>query len=143
MAHFTPVSALLGGAFIGLATTLVLVFNGRVAGISGIAGGLLEDIRGDRGWRVVFLIGLALGGVAMLFLRPQAFGGALPRSAGALAIAGLLVGFGSRLGGGCTSGHGVCGISRGSVRSLAATVTFMLTAGITVFVVGRVFGGVL
>ncbi len=147
MANFTPLSALLGGVLIGLGATLLLVANGRVAGISGISGGVLEDNPGDRGWRIAFLVGLAVGGLALLVLRPQSFPtalhGSLPRSAGALAIAGVLVGFGTRLGSGCTSGHGVCGISRGSVRSIAATATFMLTAGLTVFFIRTVFGGAL
>ncbi len=146
MAHFSPVSALLGGGLLGLASALLLLANGRIAGISGIAGGLV-DVHGDggteRGWRVSFLFGLALGGLGAFLVHPAAFGGALPRSAGALAIAGLLVGLGTRLAGGCTSGHGICGLSRGSARSLAATATFMLTAGLTVFAVGHVFGGAL
>jgi uncharacterized membrane protein YedE/YeeE len=147
LANCTPFSALLGGVLIGLGATLLLVANGRVAGISGISGGLLEDNPGDRGWRAAFLAGLGVGGMVLLWLRPESFPtalhGNLPRSAGALAVAGLLVGFGTRLGSGCTSGHGVCGISRGSARSLAATATFMLTAGVTVFVVRTVFGGAL
>jgi uncharacterized protein len=143
VSHFSPISALVGGSLIGLAASVLLLVNGRVAGISGLVGGLLDDNASERGWRLAFLAGFAVAGVAAFLIHPASFSGALPRSAGALAIAGVLVGFGSRLGGGCTSGHGVCGISRGSVRSLAATMTFMLTAGLTVFAVSHFFGGAL
>lgn len=129
---------LAGGALIGLSATLLLLFNGRVAGISGIAGGLLAPVRGDTGWRVAFVGGLLAGGVLLRWLWPQSM--EAPAAAGTgglllLAASGLLVGFGARLGNGCTSGHGVCGISRGSVRSLVATVTFMATGAAAVWVV--------
>ncbi|RKI64859.1 YeeE/YedE family protein [Corallococcus sp. AB049A] len=132
---------LLGGALIGLSASLLLLANGRVAGISGIAGSLLAPVRGDVLWRVLFLGGLLTGGLLLAWLRPGSF--APPASlstggAGLLVAAGLLVGFGSRLGNGCTSGHGVCGISRGSVRSIAATLTFMATAVLTVFLIRHV-----
>ncbi|MHA7633946.1 YeeE/YedE family protein [Corallococcus sp. M7] len=133
---------LLGGALIGLSASLLLLANGRVAGISGIVGSLLAPVRGDISWRVLFFGGLLTGGLLLAWLRPMSF--AAPASPGAggvalLAIAGLLVGFGSRLGNGCTSGHGVCGISRGSVRSIAATLTFMATGVLTVFLHRHVF----
>lgn len=140
MHNFTPVSALIGGAMIGTATALFLVFNGRIAGISGILGGLLPPTRGDVAWRLAFLIGVF---AAPLLYAPV--GGRLPPigitgSAGLLVVAGLLVGFGTRLGSGCTSGHGVCGIGRGSSRSIVATLTFMLAAIVTVFFTRHLIG---
>ncbi|WAM23332.1 YeeE/YedE family protein [Myxococcus sp. NMCA1] len=132
---------LLGGALIGLSASLLLLANGRVAGISGVVGSLLAPVRGDVAWRVLFFAGLLAGGLLLSWLRPGSFPGPSAPSAGGLwllAGAGLLVGFGSRLGNGCTSGHGVCGISRGSVRSIAATLTFMATGVLTVFLVRHV-----
>lgn len=133
--------SLAGGAVIGLAATFLLYFNGRVAGVSGIAGGLVGGA-GDRPWRLAFVGGLLLGGLLLRFAWPeQAFFGSLPaRSPVLLVAAGLLVGFGTRLANGCTSGHGVCGLSRGSVRSLAATLTFMATGAGTVLA-ARLLGG--
>ena len=140
MENFTPVSALAGGALIGLAATLLLWLNGRVAGISGIAGGLLRPEKGEFGWRMAFLGGLVAGPI----LYGAATGAPAPISVEAstplLIAGGLLVGFGTRLGGGCTSGHGVCGIGRFSRRSIAATGTFMAAAFVTVFFVRHVFG---
>lgn len=133
--HFTPLSALIGGALIGLAAALLLMLNGRIAGISGIVGGLLEQRKPkDAGWRIAFVLGLIAA--PLLY---QAFV-ALPEnnieaSHATLVVAGLLVGVGSRFGSGCTSGHGVCGISRLSPRSIVATLTFMATGFITVYVV--------
>jgi uncharacterized protein len=141
MQHFTPVPALLGGALVGLACSILLLLNGRIAGISGIFGGLLFRKPGDVAWRVAFLLGLLAGGAALLAFHPTAFPAAASRPLGLLAVAGLLVGYGSRLGGGCTSGHGVCGLSRFSAHSLVATVTFMLAGLVTVFVSARVLGG--
>ncbi|QDE84006.1 YeeE/YedE family protein [Myxococcus xanthus] len=132
---------LLGGALIGLSASLLLLANGRVAGISGVVGSLLAPVRGDVAWRVLFFAGLLAGGLLLSWLRPGSFPAPSAPSAGGLwllAGAGLLVGFGSRLGNGCTSGHGVCGISRGSVRSIAATLTFMATGVLTVFLVRHV-----
>jgi uncharacterized membrane protein YedE/YeeE len=134
---FTPGSALLGGALIGLASVAFVLALGRIAGISGIVAGLLRPVAGDRGWRVAFVAGvlgapLAYGLWAPLpALRIEA---SLPT----LVIAGLLVGFGTRLGSGCTSGHGVCGLSRRSPRSLVATLAFMGAGFLTVFVVRHV-----
>jgi hypothetical protein len=141
MHDFTPVSALIGGALIGLSASVVLLASGRVAGISGILGGLLRPQPGDVGWRLAFVVGLFAAGGVMLALAPDAFGVPTDRSVPAVAVAGVLVGFGTRLGNGCTSGHGVCGLSRLSTRSLVATVTFMATGFLTALVVTQVFGG--
>ncbi|BBM04082.1 YeeE/YedE family protein [Microbulbifer sp. GL-2] len=130
---FTPATAFTGGALIGLASVLLLLFNGRIAGISGIIGGLLDRASGI-GWRLAFIAGMLIAPLAW-----QVFS-ALPTieiEAGypTLIAAGLLVGFGSRYGSGCTSGHGVCGLSRLSIRSLVATLVFMTAGFATVFVV--------
>ena len=138
--HFTPLSALSGGMLIGLSASLLLLFIGRIAGISGIVGGLLQRYKpGDLAWRVAFVAGLILAPVLYRFFSE------LPESRidsgwPTLILAGLLVGFGSRLGSGCTSGHGVCGISRRSPRSIIATVTFMGTGFITVYVIRHLLG---
>ena len=139
MHNFTPVSALIGGALIGISASLLLLGNGRIAGVSSILGGLLTPQRADVLWRVLFLLGLTLAGVAAAVFAPSHIG-APARPLPMLAVAGLLVGFGTRLGGGCTSGHGVCGISRLSPRSVFATVTFMLVAIVTVRVVSSLVG---
>jgi uncharacterized membrane protein YedE/YeeE len=141
MEGFTPVSALAGGALIGLAASALLILNGRVAGISGIVGGLVRPQRGEWEWRAAFAAGLLAGGLALLALAPSSIG-APPRPLAALVAAGLLVGFGARLGGGCTSGHGVCGLSRLSRRSLVATLTFM-AAGVAAATLARAAGLVL
>jgi uncharacterized membrane protein YedE/YeeE len=135
---------LLGGVLIGLSATLLLLFNGRVAGISGIVGGLLQPVSGGEGpWRLSFVGGLLGGGVLLYVLQPSLFGTPTYGSGVGLTVAaGLLVGFGTRLGSGCTSGHGICGMARGSKRSLAATMTFMITAIATVFVLRTLTGGV-
>lgn len=119
----------LGGVIIGLAATMMLLFNGRVTGISGIIGGVLNRNTHDKSWRILFLIGLALGGFLLKFLNPEVF--TLISSAKTVdyITAGFLVGVGTLLGNGCTSGHGVCGISRLSTRSIVATMTF-ITSGI-------------
>ena len=129
---------LLGGALIGLSATLLLWSIGRIAGISGIVNGLGTAPRSDRAWRAAFLLGLMVaGGIAMQFL-PYAPSRLQTGSTSLLLLAGLLVGFGTRMGGGCTSGHGVCGLGRLSWRSLAAVLTFMLTAIATVFIMRHV-----
>lgn len=135
-----PLAAVVGGVLIGLSATLLLLLNGRIAGISGIANGLLGTARsGDRAWRVAFLAGLmAAGGLAMHLLGSAA---PSPARTPVLLLAGLLVGFGTTLGNGCTSGHGVCGLGRLSWRSLAAVLTFMATAMITVYVTRHALGG--
>lgn len=131
---------LLGGALIGLSATLLLWSIGRIAGVSGIVNGLGTAPRSDRAWRAAFLLGLmATGGIAMQFL-PYAASRLQTGSTPLLLLAGLLVGFGTRMGGGCTSGHGVCGLGRLSWRSLAAVLTFMATAMATVFVMRHLIG---
>ncbi|MCL4315515.1 MAG: YeeE/YedE family protein [Gammaproteobacteria bacterium] len=138
MENFTPLSAALGGLLIGLAAAGLLLFNGRIAGISGILGGLLDLPRGDMSWRGAFIAGLLTGGLGLLWFYPQTL--ALPSDYSFItyAVAGLLVGYGTRLGSGCTSGHGVCGIARLSPRSFAAVTTFMASAILTVFIVRHV-----
>ncbi|HAK63941.1 MAG: YeeE/YedE family protein [Pseudomonadota bacterium] len=142
MENFTPFSALAGGGLIGLAAVLLMLFLGRIAGVSGIAGGLLRPVGGDWLWRLAFVLGLVAGPFAY-----QALGGALPEVQFPVAqplgliVAGLLVGFGTRLGGGCTSGHGVCGISRLSLRSVTATGVFMFTGFTSVFIIRHMMGG--
>jgi uncharacterized membrane protein YedE/YeeE len=135
MTDFTPLASTLGGVLIGAACALLLVTNGRLAGISGIVGPLVAGrARGDQGWRWAFFAGLLVGGVGLAWARPGLIG-ASPASLPTLAIAGLLVGLGTRLGSGCTSGHGVCGIAQLSARSIVATLTFMGTGIATVLVV--------
>ena len=135
---FTPWSSLAGGALIGLAAAMLALLNGRIAGISGVLGGLLKPVSGDISWRVAFVAGLLSAPLLYLLV------GKLPHpqiDAGyaALVVAGLLVGVGTRYGSGCTSGHGVCGLSRLSGRSLAATAAFMGAGFITVFVTRHLF----
>jgi uncharacterized protein len=138
--EFTPIAGLIGGAFIGLAALVLMALNGKIAGISGIAGGLLANRAGDRSWRWLFIVGL-IGGVGIHeLLRPASFELREGFPLVLLVAAGLIVGIGTRMGSGCTSGHGVCGISRLSARSIVATGAFMVTAGITVAVVRHVFG---
>jgi uncharacterized protein len=137
--HFTPYSAVAGGLLIGLAAALFLLFQGRIAGISGILGGLLPAYRGNVAWRMAFLAGLIAAPLAY-----QCFA-ALPvshidASTGALVAAGLLVGIGTQYGAGCTSGHGVCGLSRLSPRSIVATLSFMAAGFATVFVLRHLIG---
>jgi uncharacterized membrane protein YedE/YeeE len=117
--------ALWGGALIGTAVSFMLLLNGRVTGISGIIYGLLKPVKGDIAWRYYFVIGLLMGGMTMFLLRPEAFQAASFPSDWLVGIAGLLVGFGTVLGSGCTSGHGVCGISRMSARSMVSTLLFI------------------
>jgi uncharacterized membrane protein YedE/YeeE len=142
MENFTPIASSIGGALIGLSAALLMLFNGRIAGISGIFGGLLRPATGEFGWRLAFVLGLVGGGVGLAAALPGYFAVDIARSPLAVIAAGLLVGFGTRLGSGCTSGHGVCGISRFSLRSLVATLTFMATGAVTVAIVSRLFGGV-
>src|SRR5262245_374526 len=128
MVNFTPVSAAIGGVLIGLAATLLMLFNGRVAGISSILAACLNRKGSEIGWSATFILGLVLAplsasAVGIAIAMPQ-----MPESWTIVIVGGVLVGFGSRLGGGCTSGHGVCGVARLSVRSIVATVTFMTTA---------------
>lgn len=134
MESFTPVSGSVGGVLIGAAATLLLAGSGRIAGISGIAGGLLSRIPGDNAWRVLFLIGLVLGAGVYQLVTSAPLDVRIDVSTPWLIAAGFLVGFGTRLGGGCTSGHGVCGIARFSVRSVFATLVFIGVAMLTTFV---------
>ena len=140
MENFTPYSALIGGVLIGLAAALLWVANGRIAGISGILGGLASASADDVGWRVAFLLGLVAAPVLYLLIAGSP-AISIEASPVVLIAAGLLVGFGTRLGGGCTSGHGVCGIARLSWRSITATGLFMTAAAVTVFVARHVVGG--
>jgi uncharacterized protein len=141
MANFTPISAAIGGALIGLSATLLMLFNGRIAGITGVFAGLIDPISSDRGWRAAFVIGLIAAPLSAALLGfaipiPQ-----MPTSLITVAVAGLLVGFGTRLSNGCTSGHGICGIARLSPRSLTATAIFMVSAIIVVALTRHVIGG--
>lgn len=131
-AHFTPLASAAGGVLIGLAAAMLLLLNGRMAGISGIVGGLLVARRSDVAWRVAFMLGLLAAPLAMMFypMAPR-----IEAGTGTLVVAGLLVGVGTSYASGCTSGHGVCGLSRLSARSLVATIAFMAAAMATVFAV--------
>lgn len=140
MPSFDPFSALLGGALIGLASTLLMMLAGRIAGISGIFGGCLTFTGGDKVWRFAFIFGLILAPFISNFLGYPLATPNMPASWTTIVIAGVLVGLGSRLGGGCTSGHGVCGIARFSARSMAATAIFIGTAIIVVAVMRHVLG---
>ena len=131
---FTPWPALAGGLLIGVAAAMFVLFNGRVAGISGILGGILRPAAGDVGWRAAFLVGLLIAPLLYALAAPLP-AVRIDADMTTLIIAGLLVGAGTRYGSGCTSGHGVCGMSRVSPRSLAATLTFMLAGFVTVYVV--------
>ena len=130
-----------GGLLIGLAAAVMIVFNGRIAGVSGVLGGLMFDGNGsDRRWRSMFLGGMVLGAVLLTTLVTSLPAGRLQTGWLGMAIAGLIVGYGTRMGSGCTSGHGVCGIARLSTRSIAATITFMAFGALTVFVIRHLLG---
>ena len=135
--NFTPWTSLAGGAIIGLGTALLILLNGRLAGISGVLGGLLRPLKSDIGWRLAFILGLIAAPLAyqLVHALPVA---TINAKVSVLVIAGLLVGIGTRYGAGCTSGHGVCGLSRLSARSLVATLIFMAAGFITVFVARHV-----
>lgn len=133
--------ALAGGALIGTSASLMLYFNGKVTGISGIVGGLFSRTAHQAPWRFLFVLGLVVGGAVMVTLRPAAFSTEGAPSLGVTLVAGLLVGVGTRMGNGCTSGHGVCGMSRLSPRSITATITFIAT-GVLVVAITRALGGV-
>lgn len=141
MENFTPVSALIGGLMIGGAASLFLWLNGRIAGVSGIAWGLLARPREGSAWRLAFLVGLVLGALLFRLASGDAFVLSIQASWVTVIVGGLLVGFGTQLGAGCTSGHGVCGLARLSPRSLAATVAFIASAMATVFVARHLLGG--
>jgi uncharacterized membrane protein YedE/YeeE len=133
MEDFTPVSGLIGGLLIGLAAALLLLLNGRISGISGIVGGLLASKSSDAGWRAVFVAGLVLGAFGYILATGGQISLSMQASLPVLVVAGLLVGFGTCLGSGCTSGHGLCGIARLSKRSIVATAVFFGVAILTVF----------
>jgi uncharacterized membrane protein YedE/YeeE len=135
--NFTPWASLAGGVLLGIASALFILANGRILGISGILGGLLRPKAGDAGWRIAFVLGMLAAPVTLQWLAPAGFLSAPRIEAGvaAVVVAGLLVGYGTRLGSGCTSGHGVCGLSRLSPRSLVATGTFMAAGFAIVFVI--------
>ena len=141
MTEFTPVASLIGGVIIGLASLMLLLFQGRIAGISGIFGGLLQFREAETSWRLAFIVGLLAGGLLLTWLRPETLVFQLDRSTPAIILAGLLVGIGTRMGSGCTSGHGVCGLGRMSPRSMAAVATFLSAGVLTAILVHLVFGG--
>lgn len=141
MAEFQVGPPLLGGVLIGVAATLTLWFHGRVAGISGIVGELLKPWHREHAWRLFFVLGLLLGGVALRFAYPSALAFSTGKGMGVMVVAGLLVGFGSRLGNGCTSGHGVCGLPQLRLRSLVAVITFMTTGVLTATAMALWAGG--
>jgi uncharacterized protein len=138
MENFTPVSGLVGGVLIGLAAALLLLLNGRLSGISSIVGGSLAPKSSDLGWRVAFVAGLLVGPLAYMLATGDALLLEMQASLPVLVVAGLLVGFGTRLGSGCTSGHGICGIARLSKRSIVATSMFFVVAMLTVFLTHHV-----
>ncbi len=134
MENFTPFSALLGGLLIGTSASIMLLVHGRIAGITGILSGALDPLTAapERVWRLWFLGGLLLGGAILALASPERFVLGIERNTVELIVAGALVGWGTRLGSGCTSGHGVCGISRGSRRSIVATLTFIAAGALSV-----------
>jgi hypothetical protein len=139
--EFAPLSGLIGGAMLGAAASALVLLSGRVAGISGIVAGTFRARGIELGWRAAFVLGLVLGPLVVAFVGGAPVVVRVPASATGLVLAGLLVGFGARLGGGCTSGHGVCGMARLSKRSIVATVVFMGAAVIVVALMRHVIGG--
>jgi uncharacterized protein len=140
MSNFTPIASTVGGVLMGLSATSLLVLNGRIAGVAGILRGALQPTKGDVAWRMFFLCGLLAGGGALALLRPESLGPS-QRPVALVLAGGLLVGLGVRLSNGCTTGHGICGISRFSMRSMVATMTFMVLAMATTFLCQHVIGG--
>ena len=141
MEHFSPYSATLGGVLIGMSASWLLLATGWIAGISGILGGLLASGDDDKLWRALFVVGLIGGCWLVRLASGDAIAVTISASTGELVLAGLLVGFGTRVANGCTSGHGVCGMARLSPRSIAATLTFMASGAATVFVTRHLLGG--
>jgi len=137
---FTPVTAIIGGAMIGLAALVLMWSIGRIAGISGIVAGAILEAEDERNWRLLFLAGLFVGALIASLITGALDDVSSIASTPVLIVAGLLVGIGTRMGGGCTSGHGVCGISRFSQRSIVATTVFMASGAATVFVIRHLFG---
>lgn len=140
MEQFTPVSSFAGGVLIGLAAAALLFFNAKILGVSGIYGGLLNVKRGDTLWRAVFIAGMLAGGCLLYFIAPQTLDFELNYPIGLVIIAGLMVGIGARLGNGCTSGHGVCGVGRLAPRSLVATAVFLTTGILAAIFSANVLG---
>ncbi len=140
MENFTPYSALAGGILIGLSVTIMLLFNGRITGISGMISELLSPKPDEWLWRLAFLIGLIIGAFCFVYFFPEQYSPRTDFPLILLIAGGFLVGLGTKLGGGCTSGHGICGLARFSTRSLAATIIFMLAGAITVFIIRHVIG---
>lgn len=140
MENFTPLSALIGGGLIGAAAGMLLWLHGRVAGISGLFNGVLSRPSGETAWQALFLLGLVAGASLYVSLNPAAYTPRVGYPLALLVIGGWLVGFGTRMGSGCTSGHGICGVARLSVRSLVATVIFVLSGMATVFIVRHLLG---
>ena len=138
--NFTPLSAVIGGGLIGIAVALLFVLNGRLAGVSGIVAALLPPAKGETSWRILFLAGLVIGTVMYIAVAGDTYEVTFSLSWPFIVIGGLLTGLGTRIGGGCTSGHGVCGIGRLSQRSIVATMTFMVFGGLTVFAVRHLMG---
>jgi hypothetical protein len=139
--HVAPLPALAGGAIMGLAASALMLLIGQVAGISGMVTGVLRPVAGQWPWRAAFVLGLFAGGFAWFLIDPSVFGH-IPRPLPVVAAAGLIVGYGVTMGGGCTSGHGMCGISRLSRRSIVATCTFMATGIVTAGIWRLIFGAV-
>lgn len=140
--HFTPWASLAGGLMLGLASALFILLNGRILGISGIVGGLLRPRTGDTTWRMAFVAGLLVAPVLYWLLTGATVPATIDAGWGTVVLAGLLVGVGTRYGAGCTSGHGVCGLSRLSPRSLVATLAFMAAGFVTVFVLRHLLAGI-
>ena len=140
MTEFTPIASTIGGMLIGLSAVLLMLSLGKIAGISGIASRLLPPVAEDYGWRIAFVIGLVAAPVAIQLATDSVIEQTVSSNLALMTLAGLLVGFGSVFGSGCTSGHGVCGLSRLSGRSIAATLVFMTTAVVTLFVARHIMG---
>ena len=138
MENFTPYTAFSGGILIGVSVTIMLLFNGRITGVSGIIAELLTPKVGEWLWRLVFLIGMISGSTLFVYLFPETFTPRTGFPTSLLVIGGLLVGFGTKLGSGCTSGHGICGIAQLSPRSIIATVIFMFFGAVTVFIIRHI-----
>lgn len=143
MQHLNLATSTIGGVLIGLGAVTLLILNGRIAGISGITGSLFSPRSGDVAWRMAFVAGIIGTGVVASFFAPESFEVGVDRSVAAVVVAGLLVGFGTRLGSGCTSGHGVCGLARLSARSMVSVVTFITAGAATVWVTRVFLGGAL
>jgi uncharacterized membrane protein YedE/YeeE len=141
MVNFTPISAAIGGALIGLAAVLLMFLNGRIAGVTGVFAGLIDPVSTDRGWRATFIAGMILAPLSAALIGYTIPVPQMPASLVTVVVAGLAVGFGTRIANGCTSGHGVCGIARLSPRSITATAVFMAAAIVVVALTRHVLGG--